>query len=74
MMKLRECPHLHHHGGVGHVRPPLLRSGPALQRISLVVVHGEVAKARELLLDLPHGLDLLLEDGQGGPAPLEEAG
>lgn len=65
--------HLHHHGGVGHVCPPLLRPGPAHQRIGLVVVHGEVAKPRELLLDLPHGLDLLLEDGQGGTAPLQEA-
>lgn len=26
-----------------------------------------------MLLDLPDGLNLLLEDGQGGPAPLQEA-
>lgn len=65
--------HLHHHGGVGHVCPPLLRSGPAHQGIGLVVVHGEVAKRREVLLDLPHRPNLLLEDGQGGPAPLQDA-
>lgn len=63
-------PHLHHHGSVGHVSPPLLRSGPAYQRISLVVVHGEAVKPREQLLDLPHSLNLLLEDGQGGATPL----
>lgn len=67
-------PHLHQHGGVGHVGPPALRSGPAHQRIGLVVVDGEAAKAGELVLDLPHSLQLLLEDGQGGPAPLQEAG
>lgn len=67
-------PHLHHHGGVGHVCPPALRCGPAHQRIGLVVVDGEAAEAGEGLLDLPHGLQLLLEDGQGGPAPLQEAG
>lgn len=67
-------PHLHQHGGVGPVGPPALRGGPAHQRIGLVVVDGEAAETGEPLLDLPHGLQLLLEDGQGGPAPLQETG
>lgn len=70
---LREkSPHLHHHGGVGHVSPPLLRAGPAHQRVGLVIVHRKVAEPWELLLDLPHGLNLLLENGQGGTSPLQE--
>lgn len=70
--KLDTFPHLHHHGGVGHVSPPLLRPGPAHQRVGLIVVQGEAAEPGEPLLDLPHGLDLLLEDGQRVASPLKD--
>lgn len=65
-------PHLHHHGSVGHVSPPLLRPGPAHQRISLIIVHREAAEPGEPLLDLPHSLDLLLQDGQGVASSLKD--
>lgn len=71
-MRIFRSPHLHHHGGVGHISPPLLRPGPAHQRISLIVVHGEVTELCEACLDFLHGLDLLLEDGPGGASPLKD--
>lgn len=57
--------HLHHHRSVGYIGPPLLRSGPAHQRIRLIIVNREASETGETLLDLAHCLDLLLEDGQG---------
>lgn len=65
-------PHLHHHRSVGRISPPLLRPGPAHQRISLIVVNREAAEPGEALLDLPHCLDLLLEDGQGVASSLKD--
>lgn len=58
------CPrspsHLHHHGGVSDIGPPLKGLGPAHQRVGLIIEQGPGPEPRESLADLLHGLDLLL--------------
>ena len=66
--------YLDHHGRVGDVGPPRQGPGPAHHGVRLVVVDGEAPEQGEPILDLLHGLHLLLQDGQGEPPSLEPQG